>query len=286
MRLRFQYGVAIAAFCLGASNVAMAEVVATSSISTAASGIEYEISPVSDGAIFAVSAGFAILSEMIVRTGELRPQNPVDPSNLLGIDRGIATADEVETSGFTISDITLAAVAGYALFDAGRRVLGSSNEWWGAYAVLYAETTFLNLALTNLAKIAFRRPRPIAYFELRETGMVSDDTNVALSFYSGHTATTAGLAATATYFAFARQENGWEGWVTLAVGMAATAYVAVQRVRARAHFPTDVIAGALVGAGVGVLVPHLHRTQGDQPTVRLGASVSGQSQGLSLYGSF
>ena len=29
--------------------------------------------------------------------------------------------------------------------------------------------------------------------------------------------------------------------------------------RAGEHFPTDVIMGSLVGAGIGVLVPHFHR---------------------------
>ena len=36
--------------------------------------------------------------------------------------------------------------------------------------------------------------------------------------------------------------------------------MSVERVRAGAHFPTDVIAGAFAGAGIGVVVPHLHRT--------------------------
>ena len=35
--------------------------------------------------------------------------------------------------------------------------------------------------------------------------------------------------------------------------------VSVERVRAGAHFPTDVLGGAMAGAGDGLLVPHLHR---------------------------
>jgi hypothetical protein len=34
-----------------------------------------------------------------------------------------------------------------------------------------------------------------------------------------------------------------------------------ERVRAGEHFPTDVIAGSIAGAGIGLVVPHLHRTE-------------------------
>jgi undecaprenyl-diphosphatase len=45
----------------------------------------------------------------------------------------------------------------------------------------------------------------------------------------------------------------------LATGV--TTFTSVERVRAGKHFPTDVIAGAFAGAGIGVIVPHLHRTE-------------------------
>jgi undecaprenyl-diphosphatase len=48
-------------------------------------------------------------------------------------------------------------------------------------------------------------------------------------------------------------------WATLAGAVTLTSFVAVERVRSGAHFPTDVIAGAFAGAGIGMLVVHLHR---------------------------
>ncbi|MEK7331271.1 MAG: phosphatase PAP2 family protein, partial [Candidatus Eisenbacteria bacterium] len=42
--------------------------------------------------------------------------------------------------------------------------------------------------------------------------------------------------------------------------VALTTFVCIERVRAGAHFPSDVISGAIAGAGVGVIVPHLHRS--------------------------
>jgi len=35
--------------------------------------------------------------------------------------------------------------------------------------------------------------------------------------------------------------------------------VSIERVRSGAHFPTDVMAGALGGIGTGLVVVHLHR---------------------------
>lgn len=225
----------------------------------------FEIDPVSEVAIFGVTTGFAVLSELIIGTGELRPQDPVDPALLLPIDRGIANAEDVESSGAVLSDVTAGVAITYAVFDSIRAGLNGQPDGWDTYGLLYAEAAITNVALVNLAKIAFRRPRPAAYFELRETGTVSEDTNTALSFYSGHTALVAGLSATATYLAFTGDSSNWERWLTLLIGTFTTTFTAVQRIRVRAHFPTDVIAGALVGAGVGVLVPHFHRASDDEP---------------------
>jgi membrane-associated phospholipid phosphatase len=47
----------------------------------------------------------------------------------------------------------------------------------------------------------------------------------------------------------------------MGVGAALTTFVSVERVRGGAHFPTDVIAGAIAGAGIGIIVPHLHRSE-------------------------
>ena len=86
-------------------------------------------------------------------------------------------------------------------------------------------------------------------------------TDSALSFYSGHASITSAVAATATYLAFSRSPRTVRPWITLGVGSVAAALVDVGRVRAGAHFPTDVIAGTTAGIGIGILVPHLHRSE-------------------------
>ena len=61
--------------------------------------------------------------------------------------------------------------------------------------------------------------------------------------------------------AFTRSPDSARPWITLLAGTALTTFVVIERVRAGEHFPTDVIAGAVAGAGIGLVVPHLHRTE-------------------------
>ena len=64
-----------------------------------------------------------------------------------------------------------------------------------------------------------------------------------------------------SYLAFARAPNLWRPLITMGVGAAVTTFVSAERVRAGAHFPSDVIAGAIAGAGIGVIVAHIHRSE-------------------------
>jgi undecaprenyl-diphosphatase len=114
-----------------------------------------------------------------------------------------------------------------------------------------------------VVKLAVRRPRPQAYIDAEahkdDPNWSNASTDSALSFFSGHASMVGALGGTATYLAFARAKSPVRPWLTLALATSLTTFVAVERVRAGKHFPTDVIAGAFAGAGIGVIVPHLHR---------------------------
>jgi undecaprenyl-diphosphatase len=142
---------------------------------------------------------------------------------------------------------------------------------------MYAETISLTEMLTDITKIAVRRPRPIDYvncYPLTPANQANcSGTDLQLSFYSGHAATTAAITATATYLAFSRSgPRSVRPWLTLGIGTAITGFVSYERVRSGNHFPTDVIAGAMAGAAVGVLVPHLHRHKEEAPPVWIGVA--------------
>ncbi len=253
----------------------------------------FQIDPISDAALIAAGAGYGGILELILSTGEIRPQRPVDPSALLGIDRGAVT-QTIDPSASSRSNFGLYTALAFAVIDP---ILSGFRDGRSAAlvdATLYAESLSLTFALTDLAKIAVRRPRPSAYVaqakldrQFGPNGPSITDTDQSLSFFSGHAAFCAATTATATYLAFTRAPGTWRPWVTLVVGSLLTAGVGYERVRAGAHFPTDVIAGAVAGAGVGTIVPHLHRrmTPGHHVSwVGLGPASAGV--GLALQGIF
>lgn len=231
----------------------------------------FAVHPVADAAVIAVSSGFAGVLDMLVTTGEIRPQQispKFDSHQLLSIDR-IAVTQQVDPNAPTFANIGLGIAVGYAALDPLLTGIHEGSAKSGLVdGVLFAETLTMTMAVTNLAKVAVRRPRPLAYTAAmqhrNDIGYSNADTDSSLSFFSGHTSVTAAVSATATYLAFARSPRSARPWVTLVAGTALTTFVGLERVRAGKHFPTDVIAGAMVGVGVGLLVPHLHRVDEDK----------------------
>jgi undecaprenyl-diphosphatase len=227
--------------------------------------VTFQSDPIADGAIVVVSLGVAGVLELINSTGEIRPQQIApnfDRSNLIWIDRA-AVSQTPSTSAGSLSNLGLGAAAAFALVDpilSGARE--QSVQSGLVDAIMYSETAALTLALTNVVKMAVRRPRPQAYIDAEAHGPTwsNSSTDSALSFFSGHASMVGALGSTATYLAFARSKSKVRPWLTLALASSLTAFVSVERVRAGKHFPTDVIAGAFAGAGIGVVVPHLHRT--------------------------
>jgi len=259
--------------------------------------VQFRADPLSDGALLAASLGFAGLSEAIISTGEIRPQQidaTFDTKRLLPIDRAAIT-QMVDTSADAFSNAGLYMSLGFAVFDS--IASGFRRERSAALVdfTMYSEAIAFSWGLTNLAKIGFRRPRPIAYIERERAILGGQDpatynnrsTDSTLSFYSGHTAITSTISATATYLAFARSPHTLRPWATLAGGVTITSLVAVERVRSGAHFPTDVIAGALAGAGIGMLVVHLHRQDSEtRRPIWVGALPAEGGGGIMVGGRF
>jgi membrane-associated phospholipid phosphatase len=235
-----------------------------------AGGIKFTADPIGDGAILSMALGFSAISELIISTGEIRPQQ-IDPtfqsSSLLGIDRG-AISQSIDPNAGPYSTIALGAAIGFAVLHPIISGVKRGSEAFLVDATMYAETMSIAWGLDDLAKIAVRRPRPIAYIDRNNYIAAGGDpakydntsTDSSLSFYSGHVTEVAAISATATYLMFARYKaRDVRPWITVLAGSALTFFTAVERVRSGAHFPTDTIAGAMAGAGVGILVPHLHR---------------------------
>jgi undecaprenyl-diphosphatase len=240
-------------------------------------GQHFTIDPVSDGVLIAGGGALAGLLSLILSTGEIKPTLPGPTSSLLSFDR-LAVTQHVDPNAGTYSSIGLYATIGFAALDP---FLSAYRDGWDAAlvdAVMYAETISLTEALTDVTKIAVRRPRPIDYVtcpygaaSTLTSPACTGNTDLQLSFFSGHASTIAAIGATATYLAFQRAgAKSPRGWITLAATVGMTTFVSIERVRAGEHFPTDVLAGAFAGGMVGVLVPHLHKHAEEAPTVWIG----------------
>lgn len=229
--------------------------------------VTFDVDPVADGAVVAVSLGFAGVLDLVNSTGEIRPQQIApnfDRSKLISIDRG-AISQTTDKNAGTYSNVGLFGAVAFAFVDPVLSGFRESDVQTGLVdGIMYAESMSLTFAMTNVVKIAVRRPRPQAYIDAEahknDPTYTNSTTDSALSFFSGHAAETAAIGATATYLAFARSPHSVRPWITLIAAAGLSTFVSIERVRAGAHFPTDVIAGSIAGAGIGVIVPHLHRT--------------------------
>ncbi|MFK7904540.1 MAG: phosphatase PAP2 family protein [Chitinophagales bacterium] len=139
-----------------------------------------------------------------------------------------------------------------------KNIRGGDNL--GNIALFTFETVAINSAVTGIIKELVRRKRPLLYNPNCpiEKKLHRDATS---SFISGHTSNVAALSfMTAQMYSDLHPNSKGRGyvWGTAALIPAVTALL---RVKAGRHFPTDVIAGYLVGAAVGILVPRLHRVR-------------------------
>jgi membrane-associated phospholipid phosphatase len=229
--------------------------------------LTFDVDPIADGSIIAASLGFAFILDFINSTSEIRPQQiaaDFDREQLLSIDRS-SVSRKPDTGAAGRANIGLFVAVGFAVADPILSGMREDSLQTGLVdAFMYAESASLTFALTNIVKIAVRRPRPLAYAEAEQhkddPSYSNAETDSALSFYSLHSSLTASIGATATYLAFVRAPHTARPWLTLGLATGLSTLVSIERVRAGKHFPTDVLAGSLAGAAVGVVVPHLHRT--------------------------
>ena len=176
----------------------------------------------------------------------------LDANNIWKFDRWVTKQYNLKAK--KSSDIVL-----YTSFVLPLTLLADENARgdFGKVGLMSVQTLLLNSGLTNITKTTVKRPRPYLYNEdvaLRLKLKKSD----RYSFFSGHTSTTAAMSflTASMYNDYNPGNNNTVIW-----GLAALipAYTGMQRVRAGKHFLSDVIVGYVVGAGVGLLGPALHR---------------------------
>jgi hypothetical protein len=139
-----------------------------------------------------------------------------------------------------------------------------NQPWYGALtdALMLQEALMLSNSLSNYAKSFRLHSTPMSYDpEVSDAEKRGVPQNVS-SFFSNHTAS-AFTAAVFTGYTFQLKHPGspmvpwiWGAGLTMASGVGA------MRIMAGKHFPSDVLAGAAVGALCGYVVPRLHLHRG------------------------
>ena len=133
-----------------------------------------------------------------------------------------------------------------------------TRQDWKTLGVMWAETVLLSAGINGVVKGLALRTRPYVYDP--QTPMDEKlDVEARVSFYSGHTSSTA-----ANCFFVAKVFNDYLDnsaakaaiWTGAALYPALTGYL---RRDSGHHFRTDVITGYCIGALVGYFVPELHR---------------------------
>jgi len=221
------------------------------------------------GAVLGVAAFAGRHGGTGLTPGELAQLNP---ASLNGFDRGAvrnysAAADDA-------SDwLVYGLIASPALFLAGSDV----RDELGTLAVMYAEAMALTFTSIEVLKSSTQRIRPLSYHPGVPAGERTDP-DARRSFPSSHTAFAFGSAVfLSTVYADMQPGSDWSPLLWGGTLLAASA-VGTLRYAAGAHFPSDILAGALLGGAIGYLVPLVHRV--DNST--MGVVFSSQHRGAGI----
>ncbi len=179
-------------------------------------------------------------------------------SHLNGVDRGVrkALVWKSPVLAARISDVTgLVLAPGIAL---GSIAVAEGADHAGAAfpvdALVIAEASAISIAATQVLKVLVARTRPFAHardLDERAPKPLSNDEH--LSFPSGHTSIAMSVAcASGTVASMRRYSLAPAVW---SVGIPLALLTGWLRIGADRHYFTDVVAGALLGAASGVLVP-------------------------------
>jgi hypothetical protein len=154
---------------------------------------------------------------------------------------------------------------------------------WLRLGLMYYETQFLTFAFYDFSFIGpffQNRIRPVSYYdyfpmELRRRG------NQRNSLYSGHVAnaTSAAFFAVKVYCDY-HPEIGKKKYLLYGLASVPALFTGWLRMKALAHFPSDILVGYTVGGLFGILIPELHRTKSSH--IKLGTFYNGQSGGIQL----
>jgi membrane-associated phospholipid phosphatase len=206
----------------------------------------YRIRPAVDLPVLGLGLAFSMLAFI-----ELAPVPKAETGGIRFPDR-LALGNHAPAA-FTVADVLVHSLLVVAL---AAELLRSSGRWVGAFLLI--QTLAIAQGFTQWSKSAVRRAAPVVYHPDAPAAALMHF-EATRSYLSGHAATAFAAVAFLVASMHLRPTPVLFRRLALAVALPVAVIAGILKVVAGYHFPTDVLAGALVGASVGVLVPVLHR---------------------------
>jgi membrane-associated phospholipid phosphatase len=129
----------------------------------------------------------------------------------------------------------------------------------GTFSTMYLQNILSTYSVSHLPKGLVTRHRPYVYNE-DVPDEVKENVDATHSFLSAHTSVAfASAIFISTTFAKYNPDSNLKPYIWSSSLLLATA-VGYLRYAAGQHFPTDIIAGAVVGSVIGLLIPLLHES--------------------------
>jgi membrane-associated phospholipid phosphatase len=249
MKLAFMSGF-IALLGIVASPVAEGAPADPSVIPQSSPGFRFALDPLADAALIGGSLALFGGSLYLESKKPMPDKAAADPSTIPFFDR-IYPSNPSSTLSTVGDDLAIASAALPLVL-----LFGRSGEEILTLSVMYIETLGLAYGFDSLLKSAVVRYRPYAYSS--STPADFSNSEITASFPSSH-ATLAFSAAVFTGYVFdeLNPDSNMKVWVWTA-GLGVAAVVSTLRVASGDHFVSDVVAGSLIGAASGFLVPFLH----------------------------
>lgn len=204
-----------------------------------------------DGVSVAAAGTLGALPHLVGLPSGPPPCAPCDPASLSAFDR-IALHNFSATAG-TVSSVALVGVVG---FSGLASLEGATPAQARGDAAVFANAIGWTFAATEWVKALAHRSRPVLYTAAAPAEAANLDNR--RSFPSGHASVA--FAAATSYVVMAGRERLPHRTRNAVIAYGAALGVAVLRVSAGEHFPTDVIGGAVLGSGIGWLAAAVHPT--------------------------
>lgn len=202
-----------------------------------------------DGAQLAGTGVLYVLPYLLKLPSGPPPCAPCDPATVWNLDR-VGIRSQSATAG-TASSILLVAEGGLAF---GGALEGASGPAVRGRLAVLADAGMWSVTASGWIKALVHRSRPVLYTS--GAAAAANDRDSRMSFPSGHA--TVAFAMAAAYLEMARRDHAPHVTRNAILLFGTATAVSALRVAAGRHFPTDVLAGALLGSGVGFVVARLH----------------------------